>query len=128
MIVGALETQGVLEGRDYLFEVIPHDHPIYHCFFDFDDGPPVAGDFKQIVDKGMLPYELEGVTLDGRLVAIESKKWLCNAWSDWGRVVAGLTGYAKFEPTRQLQFGVNIVVFALTQEGSITYQAMSQVR
>ncbi len=128
MIVKALETQGVSEGRDYVFEVIPHDHPVYHCFFDFDDGPPVAGDFKQIIDKGMLPYELEGVALDGRLVVIESKKWLCNAWSDWGRVVAGLTNYANFEPTRQLQFGVNIVIFALTQEGSITYQTMSRVR
>jgi hypothetical protein len=31
------------------------------------------------------------------------------------------------DPTRQLQFGVNLIVFALTQEGSITNQVMDSV-
>jgi hypothetical protein len=30
--------------------------------------------------------------------------------------------------TRQLQFGVNLIVFALTQEGSITHRLMESVR
>ena len=30
-------------GRDARFKVIPNDHPIYHSFYDFDDGPRQSG-------------------------------------------------------------------------------------
>jgi len=33
--------------------------------------------------------------------------------------------YSRLDPTRQLQFAVNLIVFALTQEGSITHQVMN---
>ena len=38
------------------------------------------------------------------------------------------THYTQGDATRSLQFSVNTVVFALTQEGSVTQQLMSGVR
>jgi len=132
MIVQALETQGLLEGRDWAFEKIPNDHPLYHCFFDFNDGPPMGADWKRAHNSLGGPYPfLEGVTINGRMYAILSRKGLGHAWSDWGPDGAGArqghSDYRKFTPTRALQFGVNVIIFALTQEGSVTQQAMNYV-
>ena len=67
------------------------------------------------------PYDyLEGVTIERRLVAIVSVKDLEGAW-DWWPERAGI------DNTRQLQFLVNLIVFALTQEGSITNRVMDTV-
>ncbi len=133
MIIQALETQSLLEGRDWAFEKIPKDHPLYHCFFDFNDGPPMGADWKRTHNNilgGPYPF-LEGVTVDGRMYAILSRKGMGHAWSDWGLDGAGArqghSDYAQFDPTRSLQFGVNVVIFALTQEGSITQQVMNYV-
>jgi hypothetical protein len=62
---------------------------------------------------------LEGVTLGDRLVAVVSRKEIGKAWGDFEE--------RGIDPTRQLQFGVNLVVFALTQPESITDRAMGKV-
>jgi hypothetical protein len=67
---------------------------------------------------------LEGVILDGCVVAIVCKKWYAKAWGEWGPG----TSWPAQDNRRQLQFGVNIVVFVLTQEGSITSQIMDDVQ
>ena len=55
-------------------------------------------------------YFLEGVFLGDRLVGVYSDKGYVHMWArDFGN-----------EP--QLRFGINAVVFALTQEGSIAQQ------
>ena len=56
------------------------------------------------------------------MVVIESKKWFCSPWADWR------PGVYERDPTRQLQVGVNLLVFALTQEGSITHRVMDAVK
>ncbi len=28
--------------------IIPNDHPLYHCFFNFPDGPPIGSEYKII--------------------------------------------------------------------------------
>ena len=53
---------------------------------------------------------LEGVFVDGRLVAVYSDMGYGSIWQD------------EFENEPQLRMGVNLVVFALTQEGSIAQQ------
>ena len=131
MMRDALHTKGIEFGRDWSFEKLPNEHPIYHCYFDFKSGPPIAGDhwFTPLLSHvpGRDPYKyLEGIEIENRLVAIVSKKWLGNAWGDWGP--GGYPGYGNLNPTRALQFGVNIVIFALTQEGSITHRVMSAVQ
>ena len=69
---------------------------------------------------------MDGVTIAGRLLGLVSTKSYANAWGDWGPGGAN-SGYAALDPTRCLQFGVNSIVFALTQEGSITSQVMDSV-
>jgi len=113
-------------GADAQFLPIPNDHPLYHCFFDFDDGPPQGAEIQmvQTTTTGATGYEarnssiakavhyLEGIWLDERLVAVYSDKGYCWKWKD----------LTNNEP--QLKMGVNFVVFALTQAGGIAQQKM----
>jgi hypothetical protein len=90
------------------FEPIPHDHPLYHCYFDFDDGPPLGVEMKALDSVGASmnrQKELEGVWLNGRLAAVFSGKGYGTLWMRRG----------NNDP--QLKMGVNFVVFALLQEG-----------
>ena len=141
MIVRAFASQGLQHGKDWTLEKLPQDHAIYHCFFDFT-APPLGADYKWTRggfntytpprwpgEPGPYRY-LEGVTLDGQLVNIYSKKGYGNPWGDWGPGTPAYRmghGYGLLDATRALQFGVNIIVFALTQEGSITEQVMDSV-
>jgi hypothetical protein len=125
-ILQALETQGIPGAR---FERLPNWHPLYHCYFDFD-GPPAASDrpgWTSMPDPGPLPY-LEGVHAGDRLSAVLSKKWYCLPWTFWGLNRPGTGGAdLKEDPERCFQFGVNTIIFALTQEGSITHRLMESV-
>ena len=113
-------------GTDARFLPIPVDHPLYHCFFDFDDGPPYGSEIQmastsstQMQGAGAINsfmtkqvYYLEGIWVGNRLVAIYSDKGYVGKWKD----------YFNNEP--QLKMGVNIVVYALTQRGGIAQQKM----
>jgi len=112
-------------GADATFLPIPNEHPLYHCFHDFD-GPPQGAEIQMVqttttgaqgetarnssMSKQVL--YLEGIWLDERLVAIYSDKGYALKWKD----------YSNNEP--QLKMGVNFVVFALTQAGGIAQQKM----
>ena len=127
MFITSLATVDLIHGRDWTFEKIPNDHPVYHCYFDFD-GPPPAHDC--LYDGNSTPggrvqalSYLEGIFLDGYLVVIHSNKDL----SDWWLNVIGSQG-VRADNTRQLQFGVNMIIYALTREGSITNRVMDRVR
>ncbi|MFC1651261.1 DUF4159 domain-containing protein, partial [Candidatus Latescibacterota bacterium] len=113
-------------GSDAKFLPIQNSHPLYHCFEDFNDGPPqgsevhaskvmenMAGNYAhKTVSMSKQVLYLEGVWLDDRLVAIYSDKGYALKWKD----------PSNNEP--QLRMGVNMVVYALTQEGSIAQQKM----
>ena len=125
MIKDALAAQGKTFGSDWNFVRLPNSHPVYHCFFEFPEGPPTAGDWQYHADG------LDGIFFDRRLVSIMSNKNFENAWGDQGPDGAGTRmghNYGHLDPTRALQFGVNLVIFALTQEGSITNRVMDAVR
>ena len=121
----ALKTQGF----EALFEKLDNSHPIYHCYFDFD-GPPIGGDglSAKVHDCEVIPY-IEGIEVDGRLAAILSRKKYTHAWTFWGPGnYLSDGGFVTLDPKRPLQFGVNTIIFALTQEGSITHQLMDSIR
>ena len=112
-------------GADAKFLPIPNEHPLYHCFFDFDDGPPQGAELglvqtdatgatqgANLATMAKAVLYLEGIWLDDRLVAVYSDKGYAYKWKDM----------SNNEP--QLRIGVNMVVFALTQEGSIAQQKM----
>ncbi len=85
-------------GQGARFFKIPKTHSLYHSFYDFDDGPPLAS---------ALNY-LEGVKVNGRLSVILSSVGLSRAWHEG-------------KDARSLQFGVNLLFYVLTQsEGLAT--------
>ncbi|MFC1574170.1 M56 family metallopeptidase [Candidatus Latescibacterota bacterium] len=98
-------------GDDAKFLPISENHPLYHCLFDVDDGAPQGGSFAigdgsiQKLSKGV--GDLEGIWLDNRLVVIYSDKGYFYQWNK----------PESSEP--QMKLGVNIIVYALTQEGGI---------
>jgi len=82
---------------------VPHDHRLYHCFYDFGDGPP-----KVRQSRGMTKGELLGVWIDGRLTGLYSNMGYIGAWDQAGGNIL------------QLKMGVNMVIFALTADGGMT--------
>ena len=118
MVQDALAAVNKPLGRDWSYEILRREHPIYYCFFEFPGGPPKGlgkGSMNSPVDG------LEGVHINGRLVAIFSGNDYEDIWAGPG------TQFGNMNPERQYQFGVNLVVYALTQEGSITHQVMNAV-
>ena len=132
MCTKSLDTVGLEKGRHWNFVRIPGEHPIYHCYFDFD-GPPRGHDYEYAFQSRpggqVIPLDyLEGIFLDGPLVLILSNKDISDWWlidPEYERKRGIGTGR---DNTRQLQFGVNMIVYALTREGSITHQVMQEVR
>jgi len=102
-------------GREAKFVPLRNDHPLYHVFFDFEGGPPPGGEASSLnpnITTGKaspVPY-LEGIYLGDRLVAVYSDKGYGAFWE------------REFENEPHLKMGVNLVVFALTQKGSIAEQ------
>lgn len=106
-------------GYDAEFEKIPNGHWLYHCWEDFA-GPPAGED--EVRPNPNHPVKeryrfLEGVFLNGRLAVLLSSKGYCKAWGAWPRNPTSLGG--PLDNTRQLQFGINVIVFACTQKGGI---------
>lgn len=113
-------------GSDATFLPIPREHPIYHCFYDFDDGPPIGAELETDISfdgpYGNNPkaqnqkqvFFLEGIWIKNRLVAVYSDKGYCKLMD------------ADDENEPQLKMGVNLVVFALIQEGGLAQKFMEQ--
>ena len=120
-LLDALEVQGL----QVAYQMLPNDHPVYHCYFDFDSGPPTAADGIG-VGTGVAGVDiidhLDGLTIDGRLAAILTAKGYYHPWA-WGLRGTGPYGGSA----RQLQFAVNTIIFALTQEGGITHRLMESI-
>ena len=79
---------------------LPKTHPLYSAYFDFPDGPPLNGARQGNV------FALEGIELRGRLAVIFSD---LNISHFWGNLEAD-------GRDRNLQFGSNLIVFALTKK------------
>ncbi len=130
----ALESVGYKHGRQWVIEKLKNEHPLYHSFFDFDGhlagvDPTRFHKLSQSIYTGTSGNTverkdyLEGIHVDGRLaVLIESKNyvslWQRHYFQDaWNPNPDDKRGY--------LQFGVNTIVLALTQEGSIAQRLMA---
>ncbi len=114
----ALEKYGgLVNGRDFWSERLPDNHPIFTAFFDIKGGmtsgyPPALGQKNELN-----PWNaLTGYFIRGRLAGVSS-------YTDWGWMKERHGG----DSTRQLQMAVNIIIYALTQEGSMTQRLMQMV-
>ena len=81
---------------------MPKGHPLYRSCFDFPDGPPMGA------ASGGNVTDLEMLELRGRVAVIFSD--LNISWY-WGDTLAT-------SRDRGLQFGVNLIVFAMTQRAA----------
>ena len=85
------------------WQKMPKSHELYYSFWDFPDGPPMGG-----APAGNV-FDLEMLELRGRVAVVFSD---LNISYYWGDPLADAR-------ERGLQFGVNLIVFALTQPGGI---------
>jgi hypothetical protein len=123
-LVESLEEWGVSCG----VEKLPNSHPVYHCYFDFN-GPPGGCDIihhHEYPDMVDVAEYVEGIELEGRLLAMASGKEYFYGWACMGS--NGLGTYQEWDPTQSLRFGVNTVILALTQEGSITHRLLDGIQ
>ncbi len=122
------ESRGLLEGRDWKFDGIPNSHHLFHCYYDFD-GPPIGYTWSTIAEYPIYQQEpIIGVFWKDRLVGIIARRsyvapWYGLGWGLGNPDDASGMGQRK----RALEFGINTIIFALTQEGSITRQVMQMV-
>ncbi len=93
----------VLGGEGARWQRVPKTHPLYFTFYEFGDGPPMGG------APGGNVFDLEMLELRGRIAVVFSDLNISFYWGD-PRADARERG---------LQFGVNLIVFALTQPGGI---------
>ncbi|MEW6755710.1 MAG: DUF4159 domain-containing protein [Candidatus Latescibacterota bacterium] len=114
----ALKSQGLNEGADWRFVWLRPTHPIYHSFFDFDMAVRDNLDRIELGDIGLQIGERLAVflTTANRIM------------TDSATAAIAEQANVKVDGTRHLQFTVNTVVFALTQEGGVTQQLMAGVK
>jgi hypothetical protein len=85
------------------FEEIPYDHPIYHSFFDFPNGPP------KIHEHDKQPASGWGINIDGRLVLYYLQESdIGDGWED---------SHVHNDPPEKreeaLKMGLNIVAYSM---------------
>ena len=94
-------TRGFIEAMravfpERSFDVIPYDHPIYHCFYDFDDGLPSF--------HPMGHWQGLGLFEGDRLMVLLSPNDFCCGWQfNWGE-----------QSRNAYRMGINAFVYALT--------------
>ena len=116
----ALEKYGgLVRGKDFWSERLPETHPVYTAFFDLKGGMPFGYSPSLSQGKsGVRPWNfVRGYFVKGRLAGVTPGD------GGWGWQTDTRGG----DSTRQLQLAVNIIIFALTQEGSITQRLMQMV-
>jgi hypothetical protein len=132
----ALQSQGYREGMDWEYEPLPNSHPLFHCYYEFPDGPPPGHTLEMYAragrerNDGVYPWA-RGVEIDGHMTALNTNQLYGLPWAAWGRgsgVLWADERRAGYSPTLQFRFGINTIIFALTQEGSITRRVMDSVR
>ncbi len=85
-------------------EQIPYDHPIYHSFFDFPNGPP------KIHEHDKKPASGWGINIEGRLVLYYLQESdIGDGWED-----PQVHNDPPDKRQEALQMGLNIVAYSLT--------------
>jgi hypothetical protein len=96
-----------------VWKPISPDHLLLHCFYDLPENASLQMDYSASPDSLIKPSEprksfLEGLWINKRLAVVYSSRDYSEFLSD------------SAEPSPQMQIGINLVVFALTQPGGMT--------
>jgi hypothetical protein len=87
---------------------LPNAHPLYRCFFKFEDGPPTTSHELNGWGDNLVHKTLSGVERDGRLVLLYSSKDYSSEWNYH-------PDNKRFLSVDNTKFAVNLVVYALTR-------------
>ena len=130
----AFQQMDYAEHKNWSFVRLPPEHPLYHCFYDVDSLPRgfwdiMFWDWDHRFEWS--PDFLEGIEVDGRIVGVYSQKNYADLLAGEaerireadrahnlvnGRFVTGADELPVYD------LGVNLVVYALTREGSLARQ------
>ncbi|MEW6756375.1 MAG: DUF4159 domain-containing protein, partial [Candidatus Latescibacterota bacterium] len=112
---------GLVNGQDFWAERLTDDHPLFSSFFNIKGGGGLSGLNEASLanqKSGLYNWQsIQGFFLRGRLAGISFSHGTGLLNADYNQ-----------DATRQMQMAVNVVVYALTQEGSITQHLMNMVR
>ena len=129
----AFATKGLREGRHWAFVTLDDDHPLFSAFYDLGGAPvtlslqePDLGGGrrdKELLTSGLNTEKLreslkiQGVEYAGRLIGVlEAGIW---RWLRHDGEVHGVGSAGAYDNRNDLYYGVNLVIFSLTQEGSL---------
>lgn len=85
---------------------IPNDHPIYHSFFSFDDGPPTTSFELNGWGDDLVHDYLKAIQIDGEIRVLYSNK---DYGCEWDYDYRNKRWLAR----DNTKFGVNIVMYAM---------------
>jgi hypothetical protein len=103
-----LESLAISLGGKSGFTRIPATHAIYSVWEKFARPPVGEDETNPRLTREKYDY-LEGVMWNDKLVAVMSSKGYSKAWGEWPTVT-------KLDNTNQLQFGVNLIIYAMVKE------------
>ena len=123
----AFEQIDYAEHKDWSFVRLPAAHPLYHCFYDVDSLPrgfwdiwfwPTEYRFE------LSPNYLEGIEVDGRIVGVYSQKNYADLFAGEAERIreSSIGRFVGADELPVYDLGVNILVYALTREGSLVRQ------
>ena len=135
LIRASFQAAGYQEWKDWKFKRLELTHPLYHCFYDVNSLPRGIRDMHFIVAGAYpprIPDYLEAIVVGEQLAGVYSMRGYADFW-------AGIAEQARDEGLRNniannpflssgvdemsvYNLGVNIVVYALTREGSLARQ------
>ncbi|MCY4605660.1 MAG: DUF4159 domain-containing protein [Gemmatimonadetes bacterium] len=133
LIRASFESVGYQEWKDWQFTRLAMTHPLYHCFYDVDSLPRGMRDMHFTTGESapLTPDYLEGIVVGEQLVGVYSLRGYADFWSgiagqerDWAETLNVVNSPFRVGAEEELVYnlGVNIVVYALTREGSLARQ------
>jgi hypothetical protein len=121
---GLQKYGGLISGSDFYVARVPDDHPIYSIFFSIGGkGTPLTTAGGHHDRKTEEWNYMVGIWVKGRLATLD--------FGFQGGAGAGIWGQGSqlgVDTVRHMQFAANVIIYALTQEGSITHQLMQTVK
>ena len=135
LIRSSFEAVGYQEWKDWQFTRLELTHPIYHCFYDVGSLPRGMRDMHFIDGEDYPPRTpdyLEGIMVGEQLAGVYSMRGYADFWAGIAEQMRdeGLMNNIANSPflissvdeMSVYNLGVNLVVYALTREGSLARQ------
>ena len=133
LIRASFQAVGYQEWKDWQFRRLELTHPIYHCFYDINSLPRGMRNMHSSLNKSpsLIPDYLEGIVVREQLVGVYSMRGYADFWAGIAKQELDFVSehhiidspfHTSGEEPLVYNLGVNLVVYALTREGSLAQQ------